>query len=355
MKRFSIGLLVLLFVVTAGLLAQEVTVIKVKVQSANVRSEPDMNAAVVRQVKLGTLLESRQKVGDWFEVTITDERGTSMSGFINATVVDIVGGGAKPGGQTGGQQVEVKKPAEGAPTIIVQQQVQQGQTNTQTNTQTQANAGGSGAGGFKVMGGLGLANINVKFPAGTDPQDKTLFDKYKQSKMGIAGGIGLAMGSRIGFEFDVLYLQKGVRFKGTDTSSGESVTFDAKINFNMISVPVLLRFNILDSPTAPALYVLGGGEIAYILDGKTDYTVTQAGQTQTGSEKIEKENLNSIDYGAVLGAGVGLNLGGMQFFVEGRYHLGMANIFKSAQGTEVPEADYKATTTLMLLMAGFKF
>ena len=115
MKRFSIGLLVLLFVVTAGLLAQEVTVIKVKVQSANVRSEPDMNAAVVRQVKLGTLLESRQKVGDWFEVTITDERGTSMSGFINATVVDIVGGGAKPGGQTGGQQVEVKKPAGGRP------------------------------------------------------------------------------------------------------------------------------------------------------------------------------------------------------------------------------------------------
>jgi len=357
MKRLPIGLLVLLFVVVAGLVAQDVTVIKVKVQSANVRSEPDMNAAVVRQVKLGTLLESRQKVGEWYEVTITDERGNAMSGFINSSVVDIVGGGAKPGGQTGGQQVEVKKPAEGAPTIIVQQQVQQAQANTQTNTQTQANAGGSGAGGggFKVMGGLGLADMSVSFPAGTDPQQKTLFDKYKQSKTGIAGGIGLAMGSRIGLEFDVLYLQKGVRFKGTDTSSGESISFDAKINFNMISVPVLFRFNILDSPTAPAIYVMGGGEIAYILDGKTEYTVTQAGETQTGSEKIEKENMNQIDYGAVLGAGVGLNLGGMQLFVEGRYHIGMANLFKSAAGTDVPEADYKAKSSLILLMAGFKF
>ena len=74
------------------------------------------------------------------------------------------------------------------------------------------------------------------------------------------------MGSRIGFEFDLMYLQKGVRFKGTDTSQGQDVSFDATMNFNMISVPVLLRFNILDSPTAPALYVLGGGEIAYILE-----------------------------------------------------------------------------------------
>jgi hypothetical protein len=282
-----------------------------------------------------------------------------MSGYISASVVDVVGGGAKPGGQTGGQQVEVKKPAEGAPTIIVQQQVQQAQANTQTNTQTQANAGnggsGAGGGGIKIMGGLGLANMSVSFPAGTDPADKALFDKYKQSKMGIAGGIGFAMGSRIGLEFDVLYLQKGVRFKGTDTSSGETITFDMKMNFNMISVPVLLRFNILDSPTGPALYFMGGGEIAYILDAKTDYTYTQAGATQTGSEKIEKENRNSIDYGAVLGAGVGLNLGGMQFFVEGRYHLGMANLFKSATGTDVPDEDYKATSSVILLLAGFKF
>ena len=48
---------------TVGLVAQDLTVLKVKVQSANVRSEPDMNAAVVKQVKLGTLLESRQNVG----------------------------------------------------------------------------------------------------------------------------------------------------------------------------------------------------------------------------------------------------------------------------------------------------
>lgn len=361
MKRLPIGLLALLLVVAAGLVAQDVTVIKVKVQSANVRSEPDMNAAVVRQVKLGTLLESRRAVGEWFEVTITDERGNAMSGFINISVVDVVGGGAKPGGQVGGQQVEVKKPAEGAPTIIVQQQVQQAQANTQTNVQTQNQAGetgigGGAGGGFKIMGGLGLANMTMN---AQDAQAQEYFDKYRQGRMGYAGGIGLAMGSRIGFEFDLLYLQKGVKFKGTyeDADVGK-VTFDADLVVPMISLPVLLRFNILNSPSAPALYALGGAEIAYILDDvKATYSFTQAGQpNQKGTEKVDKKNRNEIDYGAVFGGGIGLNIGGIQVFLEGRYHIGMANIMKNADGTEAEGVENpKPKTSLILLMAGFKF
>ncbi len=360
MKRFPVVLLALLVVAAVGLVAQEVTVIKVKVQSANVRSEPDMNAAVVKQVKLGTLLESRQKIGDWFEVTITDERGVSMSGFVNISVVEVVGGGAaKPAGQAGGQQVEVKKPAEGAPTIIVQQQVQQAQANTQTNVQTQAGMGDAGlgghaGGGFKILGGLGMANMSMTAP---DAESQQLLDKYKQSKSVFAGGIGLTMGSRIGFEFDLMYLQKGVRFKGTDESQGTPITFDASMTFDMISVPILLRFNILNSPSAPALYALAGGEIAYIFqDGKMTYTYTANGQTQKGTEKIKKDNLNQVDYGVVVGGGIGVNLGGIQVFLEGRYHIGMANLEKNAAGTELEGTEnFKPKTSLLLFLAGFKF
>jgi hypothetical protein len=361
MKRLTVGLIVLLLVMAGGLVAQQVTVLKVKVQSANVRAEPDMNAAVVRQVKLGTLLESKQKVGEWFEVTITDERGNAISAFINATVVDVVTGGEKPAGQAGAQQAEVKKPGEqGAPVIIVQQQVQQAQANnqTQTNIQTQNAAGDSGlggaaGGGFKVMGGVGLANGTIET---NDAQAQTLYDKYRTSKMVFAGGIGVAMGSRIGFEFDLLYLQKGVRLKGTDTSTGESISFDASMLANTISLPVLLKFNILNSPSAPALYVMGGGEIAYILDAKLTYSVTQGGQTQTGTEKVEKDNMNQIDYGAVFGGGIGINFGGTQIFLEGRYHLGMANLMKNANGTQIEGADnFKPKSQLLLVMAGFKF
>ena len=341
MKRLALVFFALGLVVSTGFPGQDVTVLKVKVQSANVRSEPDMTAAVVKQVRLGMLLESRQKIGEWYEVTITDDRGTSMSGFINASVVDVLSGGARGGGQTVPQPVQ---PPQYAPPVYAQ-----------PRPEPAAAAPSGGGAGIKLMGGLGLANMSFTFPAGTDPAAVTAFNKYKQSKMGYAGGIGFSLGRRFGLEFDVLYLQKGIRFKGTDTSTGDTVDFDVTATFNMISVPVLLRLNVVDVPNGPSIYVMGGGEIAYLLNGKSDSTITQGGETKTDSQEIKKENLNSIDYGIVAGAGVGLNLGSVRLFVEGRYHLGMANLEKSTTGTEAPEADYKPTTTLILFLAGLKF
>jgi outer membrane protein W len=84
-------------IAAAGLRAQETKMLKVKVQAANVRAEPDMTSAIVKQVNLGTMLESRQKIGDWFEIMVTDESGATISGYINSSVVDVVNAvAAKP-------------------------------------------------------------------------------------------------------------------------------------------------------------------------------------------------------------------------------------------------------------------
>jgi len=95
-KKIS-ALLIAAVIAAVGLHAQETTRLKVKVQAANVRAEPDMSGAVVRRVELGMLLESRQKVGEWYEILVVDEKGASISGFIHNSVVDVVGaGGAAP-------------------------------------------------------------------------------------------------------------------------------------------------------------------------------------------------------------------------------------------------------------------
>jgi len=95
-KKINI-LLIAAVIAALGLHAQETTRLKVKVQAANVRAEPDMSGAVVRRVELGMLLESRQKVGEWYEILVVDEKGMSISGFIHNSVVDVVGaGGAAP-------------------------------------------------------------------------------------------------------------------------------------------------------------------------------------------------------------------------------------------------------------------
>ena len=109
MRKISMFLAV--FIIAAvGLHAQETTMLKVKVQVANVRAEPDMNSAIVKQVKFGTQLESRQKIGDWFEIMVTDDTGTAISGYINSSAVDVVStGGAKPAAGAQPQETTILK------------------------------------------------------------------------------------------------------------------------------------------------------------------------------------------------------------------------------------------------------
>ena len=90
MKR-NIILMLLFFLVLGGmLLAKENTIIKVKVQTANIRSEPDASAPIVARVAGGTLLEVASKAGNWYEVNVTDQSGKEISGFIRDTVVEVM-------------------------------------------------------------------------------------------------------------------------------------------------------------------------------------------------------------------------------------------------------------------------
>lgn len=91
MKRI-VGLSVIFIgFLAVGLIAGPSVILKVKVQTANVRSEPDMSSESVAQVKLGTLFESSNKVGDFYEISITDKDGRTVYGFIHASVVEVLG------------------------------------------------------------------------------------------------------------------------------------------------------------------------------------------------------------------------------------------------------------------------
>jgi uncharacterized protein YgiM (DUF1202 family) len=71
--------------------AKEIMVVKVKVQMANVRSEPDAAAALVGRVPAGTLLGVTSHAGSWYEVNMNDQSGKAVTGFIRDTVVSVVG------------------------------------------------------------------------------------------------------------------------------------------------------------------------------------------------------------------------------------------------------------------------
>jgi SH3-like domain-containing protein len=87
--------------------AEEIMTVKVKVQMANVRSEPDAAAELVARVPEGTLLGVTSHAGNWYEVNMNDQSGKPFTGFIRDTVVDVVGGEDE-----GGKEAEQEKEAE---------------------------------------------------------------------------------------------------------------------------------------------------------------------------------------------------------------------------------------------------
>lgn len=96
----------------------EIIVLKVIVQLATVMSQPDPASSVVTQLKQGVLLESSGAAGSFYKVTVVDERGQSVSGFINRNSVEVLSGAEKPQEQIPPPapekkevpQVEAKKP-----------------------------------------------------------------------------------------------------------------------------------------------------------------------------------------------------------------------------------------------------
>jgi len=91
MKRNTVLALICFLVLGGVLLARGNMIIKVKVQTANVRSAPEASAPIIARAAAGTLLEVAGKEGAWYEVNVSDQSGKEVTGYIRDSVVDVVG------------------------------------------------------------------------------------------------------------------------------------------------------------------------------------------------------------------------------------------------------------------------
>jgi hypothetical protein len=344
MKRIVVIVLCLAVLAAAGFAAQATIVLKVKVQTANIRAEADASGAVIKQVALGTLLEARQMIGDWYEISITNETGAKISAYISATVVDVL----SAAGQTPPANAAAPTAAPvSAPTAAPVPQP------SYAPAPQPSYAPAPSAGGFKLIAGIGLANMSFTDSSTTNASQ---YDQYKKARFGFALGFGFETGGTIGFELDLLYLQKGVRYQGSMAVTGGTDVFDFTAKLDEISVPILLKFHVLNMATGPDVYLAGGGEIAYVMSPKVVYTASgpDAGNTTQSGTQDEKDYIQPIDYGLVFGGGISLPLGGgAKFSVEGRYHLGLANTEKVPAGAT--DSGTSPKTNALLILAGFRF
>jgi len=114
MKKLFLTLLLSIICMTHSLFSGEAIVLKVKVPVTSVYTEPDTYSSVVKQIPMGTLLEAVSKLGDWYEIVVTDETGTTVSAYIPASAVEVVSIPVQPEAQ------EIRESYEGVPSYPIQ-------------------------------------------------------------------------------------------------------------------------------------------------------------------------------------------------------------------------------------------
>ncbi len=110
---------------------------------------------------------------------------------------------------------------------------------------------------------------------------------------------------------ELLYSTKGARWEYTG-----AIEQNIDFNINYLDLPVLAVFKL--GKTAE---IHAGPYAGYLLSAKIKYD----GDLANGTDNVDRDDLNTIDYGLV--GGLGLNFGAMQ--VGARYNYGLAKIASS--------------------------
>ena len=185
-----------------------------------------------------------------------------------------------------------------------------------------------------VIGGVNLANISVDDDSATTSS---------LTGFGIGGVLDLALSENISLCFEPMYLQKGAK----EEIEEEVTTIDASIKLNYIEIPVFLKILLGSSDTKP--YIMAGPTIGFLMSANME--VSAMGMSM---EVDIKDFMESIDYGVSFGGGISFAMGNNSFFIEGRYTIGLADVFKGGESEDLGEMeDDEIKTKGIQIMGGF--
>ena len=63
--------------------------IKVVVEDASIRLEPDMTSEIIKKPSVGSVFEVEKKVGEWYEIRFPSEVGALITGYIHEMFVEV--------------------------------------------------------------------------------------------------------------------------------------------------------------------------------------------------------------------------------------------------------------------------
>lgn len=152
-----------------------------------------------------------------------------------------------------------------------------------------------------IKGGLNVSNLYV---------DNT---SDENARLGFQAGV---YGEVVSLDAFALQLELNYSTKGSKYVKDGFINQTTQFNLNYLDLPVLAVFKLGKSVDLHA-----GTYFAYLLSSN----VTTEGTFGSGSNTLDNDNFNALDYG--LSAGIGFNFGPAQ--IGARYNYGLNKIAKS--------------------------
>jgi hypothetical protein len=146
---------------------------------------------------------------------------------------------------------------------------------------------------FGVRGGVTVANL-----------DSNTFDS--SNRTGFAGGVFLDFGGSglFGFQLGAQYNQKGAELDLGDTIEN--------LKLDYLEIPAVVKVGIPLGPVKPS--VLGGVGLGF--------------NTSCSPSGPDCDDAASVAWHGILGADLAIYLGGISLWADGRYNIGVNDLFK---------------------------
>ena len=154
---------------------------------------------------------------------------------------------------------------------------------------------------FGVKGGVNFSSFNGDgYDDFVDPKERTSFH------LGLLAEI--PVGERFSIQPEVLYSAQGY-----DIASREDAN-DLEYQLDYINVPILAKFYLFNSFSLEA-----GPQIGFLVNEEIDGDPTGDG----GDLNLDDDQFKTVDFGIGLGASYKFS----NFFISGRYNLGLSDIY----------------------------
>jgi hypothetical protein len=328
--------------------------LKIKPAAANIRSEPSMDSKILFQSFAGTVLESDSKSGEWYRIPILQPQAANLKyGYVHQSVVDVFEESkvAKEEEKKPEQKAtEVEKPVikeekkgleEGA--WILRDRKVEGRSSEESAKEGIKEGDASwilqkgkpqsrGPEGKKNSWTLELLEKGAKFGFNLSSLSlNVLTPGYELNfKTGfcLGGYLAFKLGGWLEIEPEFFFTMKGGKEASTwDLNIHSYINtykYSYTYNFYYLEIPLLLKASI---PVTSALnaYVLAGPYVSLKLAANAVLKTTD--QNDRSSEQAFSSDPNFIDFGAVLGGGASLKLGGKKrISIEIRYEPGFVNV-----------------------------